>query len=362
MKRDAVVLLALLALAACAAAPARPADATDPAIYRRVDPAIAAEWERAQAAFAIDDVDTAWPLLSVIVQKSPDLVRAHLMYQDAAIEIGGEAEAEMRRYYHFLIPERETPVVPYVRARLSDTSYAKGQALQAILRQDPTFGWAHLSLGRVRRGQGQLLAAVDSFQAALRFDDSLHEAQLERAQALADLGRLPEAAANYEDYLEQEPGDLAAVREYAAMLIYRLVRIDRALELLGRLDQAFPEDVDLRMHRAAALWRAFRPREALSNYLAVLERDPRASRAALNIGLIYYDAMPQNDTAEERRQWWPRARAAFRYFLAIGDPADGHEAFERALAVPYRLEEIERLLGPAAAGEVSLDALRLPPG
>ncbi|MCR9247599.1 MAG: tetratricopeptide repeat protein [bacterium] len=358
--------VALMAVAfcvtACVTGPVRPRNAQDPRRYSEPAPTVAADWQTAREAAAVGEHEIAWPLLSRIVRESPDLVRAHLAYQDASMAIGGESEAEMRRYYRYELPESDSPVGPYVRARLADTSYARGQALQQILEGDRSFGWAWLSLGRVRRGQGQLQAAVDAFATAYVNDPGLHEAALERAQALADLGRLPEAALDYERYFEHVPDDYVAMREYASMLIYRLVRIDRALELLARLDAKFENDLDLRMHRAAALWRAFRPREALSNYLAVLDLDPRAARAALNIGLIYYDAMPQNDSDQERRQWWPKARAAFRYFLALGEAADGHEAFERSLAVPYRLGVIDELLGAAPTTPVTVDDLRLAGG
>ena len=45
-------------------------------------------------------------------------------------------------------------VADYMRARLADTSYAQGNALTEILRRDPSFAWAHLSLARVTRRHG----------------------------------------------------------------------------------------------------------------------------------------------------------------------------------------------------------------
>jgi len=352
--------IALMALAACASGPVRSGDEVDPAVYRVTqDPEGRAAWQRAQRALARDDVAAALPDLRLAVTRLPDHVRAHLAYQDAALAQGGEAAALMRTFYDEL-PARPSPVPAYVKARLFDTSYAKGQALLEILDAYPSFGWAHLSLGRIRRGQGQLLVAVDAFRVAFVEDSSLHAARLERGEALAELGRLAEAAVDYEAYIDTRPEDWVAMREYVTMLIYRLTRIDRALQLLDRLDAAFPGDVELWMHRGAALWRALRPREALPHYLAALEQDAGAARAALDIGLIYYDALPRNE--EERRIWWPRARAAFRLFLQLPESGDGQEAFERALAVPYRLGVIEDLLGPDPGGEVTLDDLRLPPG
>ena len=45
-------------------------------------------------------------------------------------------------------------------------------------------------------------------------------------------------------------------------------------------------------------------------------------------------------------------------FLAGADASDGHERFERAWAVPYRLRQIEALLGPAPTQPPQIAALR----
>jgi tetratricopeptide (TPR) repeat protein len=350
---------AAFALAACGAAPAPAPSTIDPQVYHRAQgPVAEAQWQQARRALAIGDHRSALPALAKVIELCPECVRAHIAWQDTALAFGGEAEATMRAWYRDL-REVGSPVPAYVKARLFDTSYARGVALAAILEQHRSFGWAHLSQARIRRGQGQLLVAVDSFRAAFANDPNLVEARLERAEVLDELGRREEAAVDYEAYFAAAADDWTALREYAAMLIYRLIRIDRALELLARLDAQFPGDLELRMHRGAALWRAGRPREALGHYLAVIEADPGNARALFDVGLIYYDALPRDDSTPERRRWWPKARAAFRLFLARSNPGDGQESFERSLGVPYRLAEITRLLG-GDDGPVTLDDLRLP--
>ena len=84
----------------------------------------------------------------------------------------------------------------------------------------------------------------------------------------------------------------------------------------------------------------------------------KRARAALNIGLLYYEVAPRNDA--ERQLYWPKARAAFRLFLERVQPADGHEQFERTLGVPFRLERIAELLGPAPVAGPSVDELAWP--
>lgn len=246
----------------------------------------------------------------------------------------------------------------YTKARLADTSYAQCNALDAILQRDSSFAWAHLSRARVTRLQGRLLPALDMFASAIVNDANLHEAKLERAQVLNELGRFAEAAKDYRDYLAARPDDLAAVREFVHLLLYRLGRVDEAQPWLERLESAEPRAVAVRMDRAAAFWRAARFQEAAELYLAVLGEQEATPRAAFNLGLLYYEVAPTDEAS--RRRFWPAARAAFRWFLRGPAPVDGHEQFERTLGVPYRLARIEELLGPADDRPVTLPDLAWP--
>ena len=324
---------------------------------RCADAEAAVAWERAQRALAAGNDAAALPDLVTCCQRCPDLVRAHIAWQDCARRLGGAAAQAMAAFYQAPSSGR-SQVHAYLRARLADTAYAQSTALDAILRADPKFGWAHLSRARVNRSQGRLLVALDMYAVALSNDPSLFEAAMERAEVLLELGRYEEAAVGFRAYLAQHPEDAAAAREFVGLLLYRLGRIDEAFVWLDRLQQSLPNDRLVRMDRAAALWRANRPREAIDTYLAILAEQPDMARAAWNVGLLYFDVVPQDDA--QRRLFWPRARAAFHYFLQHSQPSDGDEQFERTLGVPFRLERIAALLGEAAAAPVELAALRWP--
>jgi len=360
MRGLATVFAVLGTLAACQSGAPRATEAVDPAFYTRAtDPQGREAWERAQQALQRLDRTAALPDLRTAVARCPDLVRAHLAWQDAARQLGGAAEKEMRDYYAAL-PERSSPVPAYVKARLAETSYAQGTELQKILAGDSSFAWAHLSLGRLRRSQGHLQSAAESFQSAITHDGDLFEARLERAYVLAELGRGEEAALDYDAYLARVPDDDAVLRAYTALLIYRLGRIDKAMQVLERLEVRHPDDVAVRMDRAAAQWRGGDPRAAVQSYLRVLEGKPDEARAALNIGLLYYEVLPK--TAADRRLFWPKARAAFELFLRTTGSHDGDEAFERTIAVPYRLEGIAGLLGKDERTSFTIEDLRLSAG
>ncbi|MDO8349008.1 MAG: tetratricopeptide repeat protein, partial [Planctomycetota bacterium] len=262
--------------------------AKDPVAYgTAADPQGREAWERARRALQGGDHGAALPDLRTAVVQCPDLVRAHIAYQDVARHLGGPAQQEMLDYYRTLA-ERDSPVPAYVKARLADTSYTQGVELQKILARNSSFAWAHLSLGRLHRRQGHLQQASESLQSAISLDGELSEARYERAEVFVELGRNDEAARDFDAYLARVPDDDAALRAYVALLIYRLGRIDTAMGVLDRLEVRHAGDVEVRMHRAAAQWRGGDPRTAISSYLAVLEAAPGESRAALNIGLIYY--------------------------------------------------------------------------
>jgi len=366
-------LLWSVVLGGCQAGPVRVDGAIDPRVYSVCqDPEGAAAWQRAQAALARGDDLAALPDLRTCAERCPRLVRANLAYQDVARRLGGDDERAMVAFYvaaqdaagpggaepRAADTSPDATVRAYLRARLADTSYAQSNALQAILARDPSFAWGHLSLARVNRRQGRLLQAVDMFAAAIVNDPGLHEARLERAQVLAELGREEEAAVDYRAYLKGWPDDEAAMHAFVALLLYRLERTDEALTLLDRLELLHPGSASLRMDRAAALWRAKKLREAVEMYLGVLHEEPGRARAALNIGYLYYEVLARDEAS--CRRFWPAARAAFRLYLERAVPTDGHEQFERTLAVPYRLEVIEELLGPDEGGTVSLAALAWP--
>jgi len=356
----ASLAMALVVIAgACAAGPQSGEAGVDPRRYDLgQDPASAAAWQRANASLRVGGDAGAIPELLHLVRTCPDFVRGHLAYQDAATRLGGAVRQAMVDYY-MALPPREGPVAAYCRARLLDTDYAQDNALAAILGQHPSFAWAHLSRARVSRQRGRLLPSLDMFAAALVRDAELFEARLERAQVLAELGRDMEAVREYRDYLDQRSDDVTAIRDFVTLLLYRVGRTDEAMPWLAQLEARLPGDVTVRMDRAAVSWRERQHRAAVDAYVAILRDDPGQVRAALNIGLLLYEVVPA-DADSDRRRYWPAARAAFRWFLDRGRPADGHEQFERTLGVPFRLQRIADLLGPETPQPPRLDDLAWP--
>lgn len=356
----ASALVAFL-LAACAGGPLPTGAAATTDRYERLsDPQGAAAYESAMRALALGDRPAALDGLRTTIAKCPEHVRAHRLYQDVAREVGGAEAAAMLEFYKALAagPTAATSPLPaYFAARLAETSYAQGNALARLAAAHPDFAWAHFSLARVSRQQGRLQQALDGFGRAVQNDARLREARLERAECLVELGRYEEAAVDYEAYLGAEANDRAAVRSYIDLLLYRLRRVDRARALLTPLLADAPRDLELRMQMAAVRWFANQPKEALVDYLGILADAPDHARAALNVGLLYYEVLPKDEAA--KRRLWPKAAQAFEWFLSCGDAQDGHEQFERTIGVPYRLATIRDLCGVLAFDKVrDLAALR----
>lgn len=361
MRRTAPVLVAAVLAGGCATplptvAPASPEE-QDPKRYESADdPEGRSAYEQAVSQLQAGDDAGAVPLLRIVVERCPDHVPAMAHYQDASKRLGGEVERAMRDYYAGLAEREDSPVPTFAKARLLDSNFARKGAVDELLRRFPRFAWAHLASGRLARGIGRLQDAADSFGRVIAVHPRLLAAHVELAECLAELGRSAEAKAAYENYLRAAPNDRATVRAYVQLALYRLGDAGAARPWIERLLAEDPLDDSVRMDLAACDWRAGRLEDAVAGYLAVLERRPDNARAALNLGYLYFDALPRDEA--QKRQYWPKARAAFRLFAQVVRPVDGHDYFERSLAVPFRQKQIDEFLGPAEPKEPTLDELR----
>ncbi|MEY3160420.1 MAG: hypothetical protein RIT25_411 [Planctomycetota bacterium] len=325
------------------------------------DPLGAAMLAEARDHLAAGRLQDALPLLARVVERCPECVPAHLLYQDTALRLGGAAVEALRRDYERLQDPPKSVVVSYARIRLLPTSYDRLKALDAVIRRDKGFWYAHHSKARQLRNAGLLAGALDSWRNAVSANPDFLPAWREMGEVHAELGNTSEACRAYENYLRGAPDDAEAVASYVHLLVYKAGRPAEAFPWIQRLVDRDPLKPEYGMDRAAALWLTGKPREALDLYLGVLEREPLASRAALNIGFLCYEALAGGNDAG-RLRWWPVAREAMRYYLKLVRAEDAVDFMERYFAVPFRLEEIDAFLvrnkvSPAEA-ETSIETLR----
>lgn len=301
----------------------------------------------------------ALPLARAALKSCPGFVPAHLAWQDAAFALEGPAglaaRKAVRTHYEGLADDGRSPLPPFFRARIARAARREADCqslLAESLRRDKRFYYAHLERGRMWWGVGKPTQALAAIEAALAIRPKLAPAQRCLAEVHAALNRHEDAAKAYRAYLRLVPEDRAAIYALAVLLLYRVDGgIDEAGRLLEFLLRDQPEDLDLQMHRAALLWQQGKLVAAQDGYRAVLRKAPKRSRAALNLGNLYYE-QGRALRGEARAKVWRRARRAYDYFRSLSEVEDAYDWWDANLAAPRRLKEIEAVLGPRASRAV----------
>ena len=347
---------------------------TQPLVPRTIDdryevcenPTAVAAWGRAQELLRGGQQAQAIELLRQCVDLCAGNVWYHIAYQDTAfalprVEVGGEfvevpATVAMRRLYAELEDDGESPLPPYLRARLERMDQREAtceQLLEEALRRAPAFYFAMYESGLKWRGVDRPGLAAAELERAVRSRPQFLEARRALAEVYVELGEWPGAIRHYELYLAERPDDYPVLREYLALIVYQVDgREEEAGELVDKLIARHPQDLTLQMDRAAISWQLGDLGTAAQTYKSVVQQDHEDARAVLNLGNLYYE-MGMQATDQERRERWEKARTAYRYFLSLGESADFHDLFDLHFNVPYRLSELQREVGPGKPGPVT---------
>lgn len=320
---------------------------------RCLDPAAVAARERANVLIAGGELLAALPFLRRVVQICPADVPAHLLHLEVARTLGAEAIAGLGRHYEETDDGR-SPIPPFMRAQVAEYEATRQELLQESLRRDPSFYFAYLELGRQQRRLDRPQQALGFLRDALRARPECAPARLELGQVLVELGRYDEAEAEYANYRRARPDDRAAAKAHVRLLTYDLDRSAAARPTVEQLLRDDPDDLDALMDLAAIEWKEQRPRSAADLYRRVLQADPFQASAVLNLGNLYFEVLSAGTEADKRSAWM-RARNAYRYFLNMRRTDGMYDLWDYYLAVPYRLKEIEAVLGPAPPAAISLD-------
>ncbi len=347
-RKSIAVALALGALAACETTPKVPPPATD--VYESCE--AEAVLGTARGFIAREAYADAIPYLKSALKECPQHVRTHFLYQDTARDAGGEPEAEMRAYYEQ--DDGSSPIWPYMQARLAEHAANQLDLLMEALERDRSFYWAYLSQARILRSNDQTDKALRALENALAAREDFPEARLELAEVLAELSRYEEAVREYELYLRGSPTDRQVMGDYAHLLIYRLGRMEQAEPYVADMLEDDPEDVETMMNMAAIDWKRGRIVDAAQRYHDVLELQPTAMRAALNLGNLYFEVA---DGRADQKAHMIKARNAYLYFLAVSESRneDRYDYWDHYLAVPYRLKELEQFVGKYEGGTPGLN-------
>lgn len=280
----------------------------------------------------------------------PNHVPTHMLYQDTAKQVGGDAERAMRGYYMQLEDSPQSPLVPFLRARLARHEVECRDYLRTALNRDRRFVWARLEMARMRRSVNQPEVALQEVEKALTVRPGFVPAQKEIAELYLELDRPELAEAYYRSYLRAMPDDERAQRAYVWLLTHKLDKPETARPVVEGLLVKHPKDLQLMMELAAIHWREGRLPEAVQTYRQVLRQEPKNATAVLNLGDLYFDWVGRVDEAKDEA--WREARKCYRYFLSLQDDSRALLLLNRLMAVPYRLEQINRRLGPTNGAPV----------
>jgi thioredoxin-like negative regulator of GroEL len=348
--RAAALLLALGAWG-CAALEPGPPVAGDR--WERCTEAVArGALQQANALIVAGDNAAALRWLRQALAMCPDHMPTHLLHLDTARKAGGEALPELREFYESRLAGA-SPIAPFMLAEIEEYEATRQRHLQESLARDPSFYYAYLELARQQRRLDRPQRALVFLRDALRSRPSFAPARLALGEVLVDLGRFEEAEPEFANYRRAHPEDRKAAKAHARLLIYDLDRPRVGRPIVAALLAADPDDADLLMDLAAVAWKEGEGETALELYHRVLLADTAQTHAVLNIGNLYFEVLARGSEAA-RRAAWAKARNAYRYYLGMGHAADVHDLWDSYLTVPYRLKQIDELLGPAPPGPIAL--------
>jgi tetratricopeptide (TPR) repeat protein len=203
--------------------------------------------------------------------------------------------------------------------RLGDLDSAR-QQLQLASSFAPDYPALYEDLGSLEALAGNLDAAVELFQKAVKLDPTISSAQKKLTRALADAGRDEELDAAMEDYFEQNE-DAALVASGAEH--YRGKRYDDAESVLIKALRKYPENVDA-MRFLGMVYHS--QRKKMNDAEALLRKAtsiaPDFHQAWSNLGRVLID----NDKSDE-------AISAYKTLISLTpDDDDAYAGLGRAYA------------------------------
>jgi protein O-GlcNAc transferase len=314
-------------------------------------------------------VKDAAPLYRRILAADPDHFDSHHMLGLIHASEGDLVEGARSMGHAVRLRPRDEAAL----SNLGNVLKVMGQLNEALLFQETALTvnqnapgiWYNrgLVLFEMRRLQ-DALASFD--QAIVLMGGSYPEAQLSRAAALRDLGRLEDGLAGAEAVLVAKP-DWAEALKLRGTLLWRLKRPDAALDSFNLALEIEPRSADTLHYRALALAVMGRPGDALASYDAALALNPGDAEVWNNRGNAlaslqrYDEALKSFDRATGiqpghagalnnrgatlvAQQRFAEAVAAHDEVLKT-DPSNGMALFNRAVALSHLERFQEALVG-----------------
>lgn len=205
-----------------------------------------------------------------------------------ALHRQGKRDLAMQRYVAILQDDPENIDALYYVAvlALQEGQIAEGiKVIERALTVGPPQGRLFNLLGQAHLRLNQDDAALESFDRAIACEPGFADAYGNRANVLADMGRLGEAVVAFDRALALRPNNAEDICNRASVLA-DLGRLEEALAGYERAIALLPDLVQAHYNRADILRRLGRLPEALASYDRAIALSPRMAAAHSNRSVV----------------------------------------------------------------------------
>ena len=159
----------------------------------------------------------------------------------------------------------------------------------------------HYNLGVALARLGRMPEAVAQFEQALRIRPDSPWVDLDLANALSRLGRVPEAIGHYEQVVRAWPSH-ATAHNNLGVILAKTGRLPEAIEHFQQALKYEPDSVDAHNNLGAVLAQAGRLPEAIQQFEMVLRINPDDPEAHANLGIALEQAGRAPEAIEQYEQ------------------------------------------------------------
>jgi len=171
--------------------------------------------------------------------------------------------------------------------------------------RNPACWMAHNNLGFILLQRGEVDAAIDQIQTAVRLQPDDEAARKNLGSALLQKGQLDEAMVCFQKALEVKPRDSGAENDLGFAL-FREGRTDEAIVHYRKALEMQPDDAGARHNLGSALLRSGQLDEAIAEFQEVLAVQPDSAEAQNDLA----NALSKKGREAEAIQHWEKALAS----------------------------------------------------
>jgi serine/threonine-protein kinase len=190
-------------------------------------------------------------------------------------------------------------------------------ACERGLRNDPENFELHITLGELRRRNGNASDAIAQLKLALAQQPNSAEATLELAEDYNAAGDLANAEQSYKKAIQLQPNYWSGYSKLAGFYFVHS-RYPEAASQFAKVTQLAPDNMRARLNLAAVYQRMERYSEAIAIDLETLKKEP-TTQAYLNLGSCYYSLGRYSDAASYYEKAIAMNANSYRYWASLGD-------------------------------------------